>query len=65
MTERHVSPASISDIEKDKAWASQALFEELGKLFRTKHHAGALLLAFICNVRGISRWRINGKADPL
>lgn len=54
MTERHVSPASISGIEQDKAWASQALFEKLGKLVRTKHHAGAVLLAFICNVRGIS-----------
>ena len=54
MTERHVSTTSISGIEQDKAWASQALFEELCKLARTKHHAGVLLLAFICNVRGIS-----------
>ncbi|WP_236166537.1 hypothetical protein [Pseudomonas juntendi] len=51
MTERHVSPESIPGQEQDKAWASQALFEELGKLAQTKHHA---MVAFIGNVRGIS-----------
>jgi len=54
MTERHVSTDSILGKEQDKTWPSQALFKRLGKLARTKHQAGAVMVAFIGNVRGIS-----------
>lgn len=54
MTERHVSTESIHGQKQGEEWATLVVFEELGKLVRTKHYEGAVMVPFAGNVRGIS-----------
>lgn len=54
MTERHVSTDSIHGQKQGEEWATQVVFEELGKLVRTKHSEGAVMVPFTGNVQGIS-----------
>lgn len=50
MTEQYISTGSIPNRERDKVWASQALFGELGELNRTNRRAASVMFTLVANI---------------